>query len=307
MTPDDLVRQVYYAQTNVRLNFFRTDDKYKEVIEDVNMVLAELQMQQDWSWLRERVILGSTGHGGIPEFVLPPEDIYRVATQRHDCVKLYSSRSHGHKGIFPLRSQVPAGSDYYDDLYSRGKNGESWVSLDATGLPHHGFDYRTGLDETDWIEVPWENAGSTHGHRVKHYTADGRVEVSEYPLTAFFVGNTVTFNRPLRGGELHRMAVTDCIMKLKPLHICDSTCDQDGSKPCEKADQSPLARIPDPLYVVIRSAAMRAELDPVVNPTKLATLVDRAQKLLSGMRENDASATMPEYIEYAPYGYYEVT
>jgi hypothetical protein len=310
MTPDDFVRNVYYAQTNVLLNFVRTDDKYKEVLTDANMVLQELQMQQDWNWLKERVILGHMGSGrGIPEFELPTRDIYKVATNYHDCVKLYApAHSVKNGALRPLRSPYPAGSDYYDDLYSRFKTGDSWTSRHDGSPADYGFDYSSHLDETDYITIPWEQVSSSHAKRMRGYDSLGRVNVPNPEMRAFFIGNTVTFNRPPRGSECGRIAVTDALMQIPQFHICDDKCPSvEEKEKCPHAKINPLDSVPDPLYVVMRTAAYRAEMDPTINPTKLATLADRAQKILSAMRENDAAATIPDVIDYSPYGFYEVT
>ena len=71
MTLDDFVRQVYYTQEKVVLDFNFFDDKYREVIMELNLVLQELQKEEDWLWLRERLVLGPCddflGNGGIRE------------------------------------------------------------------------------------------------------------------------------------------------------------------------------------------------------------------------------------------------
>lgn len=256
LTPQDFVRQVYLEQTGVRLDFHPKDDKYKEVIEQANIHMHELQQAQDWSWLKDRVILGKTHGGpGIPEWELPREDIYKVATQRSDCVKL------------------------------------------------HRRDYNGALDENSYIRVPWESVSSSHRRGRDLYDEHMQLFTPRKELTATFIGNTVTFNRPLRGHEVGRIATTDVVMRLKPLHICDDDCDDD----CKLIEEEAFELLPDPVYMVIKIAAIRAEADPVTNPQRLATLGDRANKMLSGMRQNDSEATMPEFAESLDFGYIEVT
>ena len=55
--------------------------------------------------------------------------------------------------------------------------------------------------------------------------------------------------------------------------------------------------VPDPLYIVTKVAALHAEGSPLAQG-RLAGLNDAAQKLLSAMRQNDAAATAPDYIDY---------
>lgn len=256
LTPQDFVRQVYLEQTGVRLDFHPKDDKYKEVIEQANMHLHELQQAQDWSWLKNRVILGIT-HGGpeIPEWELPREDIYKVSTQRSDCIKLHRKFSNG------------------------------------------------ALDETGYTIVPWESVSSSHRRGRELYDDNMQIFMPRRELTATFIGNTITFNRPLRGREVGKVATTDVVMRLKPLHICDDSCSDD----CDLIEKEAFELLPDPGYMVLKIAAIRAEADPTISPQRMSTLADRANKMLSAMRENDTSATMPEFAESPDFGYIEVT
>jgi len=249
MTPAEFVEQVYYLQTNTRLSFKPTDDKYKEVLFDANLTLQELEKEQDWSWLKDRLILGPVGHKGnhIPEWELP-DFIYKIGTEYGDCIRLHRQ--------------------------------------------FHGQ-----LDERQYMAVPIVRVHTSH--------MDKKITATEptRPLTAILLGNTVTFNRPLYGHELHRIAVTDYIKRMKPLHICDDTCEH----PCKKIEPHIFDEIPDPLYMSLRVAAYRAEMDPVVNPTKLQSLQDRAQKMLSAMRQNDSGATAPSHIRYQRTGVFRTT
>ena len=96
ITTYDFVQQVYYAQEKVVLDFWPSDDKFKEVLFEANLVLQELQGIEDWSWLRDRIVLGDCHyrHGEIPEFKLPKE-VYKHSTLLHDSLKLYKTGPHG--------------------------------------------------------------------------------------------------------------------------------------------------------------------------------------------------------------------
>jgi len=264
MTPYELVQQVYYLHTNVLLDFNREDDKYKEVLVDVNQCLQELQKEEDWTWLRERVILGHVHPGNeIPEFDLPKE-IYKTASMYGDCIKLYRPRhDHFHFG-------------HDNSMFGEGLHlVRSDISPDYYGHVHcHSWD---DLDEHDYIEVPYTQTGAGHQHTPR--------------LLALRIGNTITFNRPLWPHEAGRIAVTDCIMRIKPLHICGADCPALPAE-CPDVEHEVFPMVPDPLYVVLKSAAYRAELDPVVPLTRLQSLQDRTQKMLSAMRDNDLGSSM---------------
>ena len=96
ITAYDFVKQVYYAQEKVVLDFHPDDDKFKEVLYEANLVLQELQNVEDWSWLRERYLLGPVywSPDKIPDFELP-EWVYKPSTTFGDCVKLHLMTHHG--------------------------------------------------------------------------------------------------------------------------------------------------------------------------------------------------------------------
>lgn len=96
LTPYEFVQQVYYAQEKVVLDFQPCDDKYKEVLFEANLVLQELQAEEDWSWLRERIDLGSVHTHfphEIPEYELP-DWVYKVSTLHDDCLSICTHHDH---------------------------------------------------------------------------------------------------------------------------------------------------------------------------------------------------------------------
>lgn len=248
MTPYDFVQQVYYAQEKVVLDFHRTDDKYKEVLFEANLVIQELQKEEDWSWLRQRIVLGPTDPhfvGDIPEFELP-DWVYHPAMMFDDCVKLCRT--------------------------------------------HHG----RPIDDR-CIKIPWSSAGALH-HSYQH---DPNYFVNPFerdPLCAVWFGNTITFNH--RSSKFNnRVAVTDVIRRMPLLHICDDNCPLDDDGNCKLVEDKIFTEIPDPNYMVIKTAAYHAAGSPVASPRAM-DLNDQAQKILSSMRSNDAAHTVPDTITH---------
>jgi len=285
MTPYEFVRQVYYMQEKVLLDFWPSDDKYKEVIVEANLVLQELQNAEDWTWLRDRLELGpcTAPFGQIPEFHLP-EWVYKVSTLNHDSVKLYRMHPHCH-------CSHPMHMWYEDGHYSLG----------------------------DYIQVPIASAGDNQWRKELQFDINGRIHVPDRKLRAAVIGDVLTFNRQLTPNEAHRIAVVDVQRRIRQLHVCDDFCkgadgnavdytlNSDGSwkNPCARIEDRVFTEIPDPNYVVIATAARHAEGSPPAQ-ARIQTLVDASQKILSAMRQNDASATDSDYLEWDVPGYIEI-
>lgn len=253
------VQQVYYAQEKVLLDFYSTDDKYREVITEGNLVLQELQEAEDWLWLRERLELGPMNMlpgNPIPEFQLP-DWVYKVSTLHDDCVRLY---------------------DYH---------------FDYDGEPH--------INEWNYIEVPIVSGGAIHHLHEKPFNQISAVHTPTKPLGAVVYGDTLTFNRPLLPHEANRIAVVDVQRRMEPMHVCDETCTT-GKKVCPKAKEKYFLEIPDPNYMVIKTAAMHAAGSPPAAPRAM-DLNDQAQKILSAMRTNNAASTTSDFIDWDEPGY----
>lgn len=285
LKPYDFVQQVYYAQEKVLLDFLPDDDKYKEVLFEANLVLQELQNCEDWTWLREQIVLGPCQHlpNEITEFTLP-NWVYKPSTLNHDALKLHPMRPHPfwNHPMFPL-----AGRDY---------------------------------DEYRYIPVPFASSGDNR--RIEEIGVDrvSRVHVPDLGLRAVKIGNIITFNRPLMWHEERSVAILDVQRRIEQFHICDHTCkgvdpskaisydfDSEGKwvNPCSKIEDKMLTEIPDPNYVVMATAARHAEGSPPAL-ARVASLQDAAQKILSAMRSNDAAATDADYQDWDVPGYYEV-
>lgn len=261
MTIADLVQQVFYAIYKVRLDvtyaddlpeaFHADTDKFKEVIMEANFVLQELQKEQDWHWLRDRLEVGfarPTSGGQVMEFTLPP-DIYKLATGFNDAVRLRNPRNHA-----------------------------------------------------QFMEVPITSARSGNTHNVAMHDQFSRINVPDRRLQAFMVGSELTFTRPFAHNEIGMMIETDVIRRLEPLHICDDKCKQ----PCWLTYKKPvLTEIPDPLWVVYRTAAKRAEGDPSVLD-RVQNLTDDAQRMLSAMKQIDSAKTVPDTYSTSDLGFVSV-
>ena len=260
MTIADFVQQVYYAIYKVRLDvrhdaalpqaFHANTDKFKEVVFEANFVLQELQKEQDWNWLRERLDLGCTcqsHHGEIQEFELP-DWVYKPCTGFNDSVRL------------------------------RNKNSSLFMEVPFTS-PRSGNTFITAMHD--------------------EY---GRINVNDTRVAAFQVGNALTFTRPWQGNEIGKKIETDVVRRFEPLHICDDSCQQ----PCRYSyQQKVFTEIPDPYYMVVRTAAKRAEGDPSVTD-RVVSLADDATKIMSAMRENDSSKTMTDTYRTSSIGYMRV-
>lgn len=168
---------------------------------------------------------------------------------------------------------------------------------DAIRLHHncHGMSRRVS-------NIPIEEARTGNRRYVEMFDEWGEMNVDKMGQRAFLVGNILTFNRRWFGSEVGGRLETDVIRYIEPLHICDSTCPDH----CPKAyDDKVLTWLPDPYYIVVRTAAKRAEADPSVTE-RVQSLTDEGSKLLSAMRENDSAHTTTDTYETATLGYVSV-
>lgn len=289
MKPYDFVQQVYYAQEKVILDFAPCDDKYREVLFEANLILQELQNIEDWTWLREKVILGPCHSlpGTIPEWELP-DWVYKVSTCNHDCIRLMKPINMHHSVVHHPGRFVP-----YNGLY---------------------------LDSKHYIDVPIASVGDNQYRKEELLTGYGAVHWPDHELRAIRIGNTITFNRPLTPIEQQFVATVDVQRRLPLLHVCDETCktadddqdwdyditeDHDFVKPCAKIEDYILTDIPDPNYLVMATAARHAEGSPPAL-ARVAGLQDAAQRIMSQMRQNDSAATDSDFQDWEVPGYVSV-
>lgn len=157
-------------------------------------------------------------------------------------------------------------------------------------------------DPMPCLQIPFEEARSGNKQVTDMFDEYGRLNVDKYEQRAFTVGNIITFNRPWIQGELGKLIETDIIRYIEPMHICDDNCPDH----CPKAyDEVLFTDLPDPYYLIVRTAAKRALADPscadIVQP-----LTDEATKFLSAMRENDSAHTTTDTYETSNLGFISV-
>ena len=152
------------------------------------------------------------------------------------------------------------------------------------------------------MQIPFEEARTGNRRHVEMFNEWGELNVDDLSQRAFVVGDTLTFNRPWHRDEVAGCLETDVIRYIEPFHICDDSCPDH----CPKAyDEKLLTWLPDPYYVVVRTAARRAEGDPSVSE-RVQSLTDEGAKILSAMRENDSAHTIPDTYDTAVLGYVPV-
>lgn len=298
----EFVRQVYYAQEKVYLDFVPTDDKFKEVLLEANFVLQELQKEEDWNWLRTQTILGLTQRD--MRYFIAPEDFYKASTVFNDCLRLYAYKSACSESGCPNFNKA------------LGDDGFSWGAC-----KYHCFD-RAPFIAVPFVPIGWQNdfaerqmsfvtrpnvQDMTIGVSVVN---DGSVIDSETGRT----GDKLVFSRPLIMPEIDKVAVLQYQRLIPKFHICNSSChgvdaskpisydpDPENWNPCSELYMTSaqpklmLTEVPDPMYVIIRTAQYHAEGSPPAQG-RIAGLQDQAQKMLSAMRENNAAATTSDYI-----------
>lgn len=301
LTPQEFVRQVYYCQERVLLDFYPYDDKFREVLYEANMAIEELQGYEDWTWLRKSKCYGlldevANGSDGIVQFELG-EDVYKPSTLYGDGIRLYY-----HK---PLPERVKP------EDWDEEEQGE-WVPE-----PYTVEEYEASIDYAHYLRIPYVSAGNSTWQDKHQRDIALRLDTEDYSLKAMIVGNTIRFNRPLTPAEKDKVIVIDVQKKLDLFHVCDDTClgieptktVDYPANPCAKEweqETTPICtEVPDPMYLVVKVASRHADSSPSAGG-RLATLQDWAQKLLSSMRQHNAVATLPDSIEYDGIDYVDV-
>lgn len=151
---------------------------------------------------------------------------------------------------------------------------------DAVRLHHGRF-----VEEISWTEARTGNKLNT-----RMFDEWGRIDMPDERILAFQVGNDITFTRPWTRPEEGCLLETDVIRYLEPLHICDDSCEDS----CKLAyEQKVLTEVPDPWYVIAKTARRRAEGDPSAQD-RIESLTNDETKMLSAMRENDSQHSIPD-------------
>lgn len=151
-------------------------------------------------------------------------------------------------------------------------------------------------------QILFEEARSGNRQTIDMFDQFGNLNVDKNVIKAFTVGNVVTFNRQWNATEAGLLVETDVVRLFEPLHICDDDCDDS----CELAyEDLVFTEIPDPYWMVVRTAAKRAEGDPSA-AERVQSLTDEASKMLSAMRENDSAHTTTDTYDTCALGYVSV-
>lgn len=267
MTLDDLVRQVYYTQEKVVLDFHYYDDKFREVIMELNLVLQELQKEEDWLWLRERLVLGPCrdfmGDHGIPEFRLP-EWVYKPSGLHEDGVRLYAT-------------------DHCGDLIDGNYLYAPWSHAGEINHPHMDWYTRFG-----GVNMPDEDLEAINFSGL--VTFNRRLNAEERKRIA-----VTDVQREIE------------LVKVPPrFDEYKAASDEKREEWSEYYEEKRFfSEIPDPNYLVFRVAALHCIGSPVAQ-MRQQDLTDSAQKLLSAMREANSMATRPSRVEYTIPGFINV-
>jgi len=280
ISPYDFVQQVYYLQEKTLLDFWPNDDKYREVLTEANLVLQELESQEDWTWLREKLVLGSCD--GITKEIVSftlPQDVHKLSTLYHDALRLYFVRGMDDEDNYILdeRHFIP-------------------VPIASAGDQRFNREYQV------------QSLGINHVHDYQlRAVVQGDTVMFNRLLTPMearmvLVADVQKHIKPFHVCNMHCTAEA---------HGSPETTDveygPDGSwpHPCTLIDDVYLEEVPNPNYVVTATAARHAEGSPPAL-ARVATLQDSAQRILSQMRQDDCAATDSDWIEWDVPGYIEV-
>ena len=331
ITPKDFVQQAFYQQEKVLLDFYPTDDKYREVLMDGNYVLQELQKDEDWLWLRDTIGIGyteypRTGHE-IASFKFDTSKVYKLSSLFGDCVHLCSWDIY-YPGI---EEWDPAAKDilkkaikeyipkklYHIEVNEHDSTISYSIMITQQGFVNFTYDgnqyliekpisdIKIDYDMWNKIDVPLISAG-THGRNLKDEVSRfGKPNWLSRPLGCYVLDDKLCFNRPFLPFECERAVVIDYQKRIDQFHICDYECGDDDLHVKEESNKIMLKYIPDINYVVMKTAATHAIGSPTAQGN-IASLTDTAQKLLSAMRENNAMATTCDTMEWYTPGFIEV-
>lgn len=183
------------------------------------------------------------------------------------------------------------------------------------------FDY-IEIYENDFIRVPYMSTGAQHRVNVRQNSITLQPSIPDPQLGAIVLGNEITFSRPLTPHEAWRIAVMDVQLRIEKFHVCDETCRsiqemKSGEKtapsypnnPCNLVDiqthRKMLTELPSPLYVIYKTAAYHAQGSPAA-ANRIVEIQATAQRLLSGLRQDNAEFTEPDTVDYQPIDYINI-
>ena len=284
----DFVQQVIYQQEKVLLPLYPDNDKYKEVIMEGNMVLQEFQKEEDWNFLRERACFG-TSNGQT------------FTWNKKDLVKEDDGTTNKYYGSTTYAKYYKPCTIYGDAiaLYNWDKD----ESFNPEFASEDDWSQHVYMD--DVIFVPIVSGGmATHPNmRQRNFWLETNEPNNK--LGAMIQGDKMRFTRPLLPWEKNRLIIMDVQKRILPLYTCDqlaNVADNPESRLQLAKEVIQLTEIPDPNYIVMKTAYYHSLGSPMA-AGRQADLSDTAQKLLSAMRENNSSATAPDYLDWTVSGY----
>lgn len=171
-----------------------------------------------------------------------------------------------------------------DDVYKL-----STVYGDAAELEHT-------QNPMDTLLVPYVSSGMTTHRNHDQVSPVLQYDPLQPDLGLVIHGRTLRWTRPLTPYESNRWVYAWVIKNIEKFPTIDES---------NWNTTKFLTEIPDPMYVVASTAARHAEGSPLAQG-RLAGLQSDAQRLLSGMRSNDASYTGVDYVEHSPIDYINV-
>ena len=151
-------------------------------------------------------------------------------------------------------------------------------------------------------EIPFTSPHQGKRPIIKMFDEYGMLNTVDPQNRAYITGDILTFTRPWFHCEEGMHLETDVIELIEPFHICDDSCPDHCPIAYERVH---LRQMPDPYYLVVKTALRRAEGDPSV-ADRVQSLTDEAAKLMSAMRENDSAHTIPDTYETCSLGFAEV-
>ena len=279
MKLQDFVQRVLFTQEQTILDGFYPDDNiFKAVLLNANNVLEEFQDEAYWTFLRKKIVLGSTrklnpGDHSIPEYELP-DWVNRVSMLYQDRLTLHPYKHHHHCKC------------------------DNDISL-------------SDINFRSFIEVPYQSRGAAM-HKQNDWGKSVNLAPNYIePLRALVLGKTITFNRPLTHHERNLAAVCDVQCEVPRMHICSNKCvgvnkdkpisyePGDNYNPCKETEKEVLTWLPSPDYIILKTACYSADGSEIAQDLAMK-LGDRAKSRLSKIRELDAAATDVDQLEYNP-------
>lgn len=212
------------------------------------------------------------------------------------------------------------------------------IDIIETSYPFADFNLLDWIDWRNYIEVQYTSTG----YKTHHYVRQTNGLFVDPPnhrnhsLGAEIYPDRIELNRELWPFEFGRIAIADMQLRLKPFHICSSSCQADKwtltddenntvdenatnvvyasendspnwPHPCNKIqdpmlDTNAFDLVPDVNYLIYATAAIHSLGSPSAQARQM-DIADKAQKLLSSMRTVNASASTPDYVDWDLPGY----